>query len=107
MAYYITSDGKKHTINNILTYLFVNGKNIIKLDLSGMDRLKGISCIDNQLTEIDLSICPTLEWLTCFRNQLTHLDITKNPNLQSIACDNESIDINTLTQVKYVYLHIN
>ncbi|MCL2488116.1 MAG: protein kinase, partial [Oscillospiraceae bacterium] len=58
------------------------------LDLSGLDKLDGLYCNNNDLTALDVSKNTALIILACSDNHLTALDLSKNTSLAWLFCDN-------------------
>ena len=63
-----------------------NNFQLSALDLSGMTKLKDLSCLGNSLTELNLTNTRNLETLTCNNNQLTKLDVSGMAKLQTLMC---------------------
>ena len=84
--------------------LSVNNAGIIDLNgISSFNNLKGLQCVNNQLTELNISSLTQLKMLFCSTNPLTNLDLNGLTNLEGIYCVNtqiSAIDLSGLVNLK-------
>lgn len=84
--------------------------NIVKLDLSGLEKLEYVDCSYNLITTIDVSGCKSLKWLYAYSNKLERLYITGCDNLMFLQAYNNSlktIDITGFPEMIYLDLRLN
>jgi len=66
----------------VFTGLYVAGKQLNTIDLSGATSLKYLMCGNNSLTVLDVSAHPELILIVCNSNQISVLDLSAKPNLE-------------------------
>lgn len=82
-------------------------------DLTGLEafvNLRGLACVNNQLTQIDVSQNTQLLFLICAMNQLTSLDVSHNTLLRNLRCPINhltSLDLSHNPQLEYLYCSNN
>jgi len=67
--------------------LYCMDNQISTLDLSKNQEITGVWCSGNPFTSLDFSANPTLEWVYCFDCQLTSLNVSENPRMSYIECN--------------------
>lgn len=60
-------------------------------DLSHNKLLTGIWCSGNLFTSLDFSNLPNLEWVYCFDCKLTSLNVSNNPKMSYIECNSNPL----------------
>jgi len=65
-------------------------KTLRKIAVYG-DRISGLDCIGNQLTNLDVSNNSVLRELYCSESQLTSLDVSKNSELYALNCSKNQL----------------
>jgi len=89
--------------------LIVNNKNLKSLTVRDK-RIKGLYCINNDLTSLDIKGLTNLKELYCSDNDLTFLDIRRLTNLKELSCSHNrltSLDVNGLTNLEYLDCNTN
>lgn len=71
--------------------LYCMDNQISTMDLSKNQQITGIWCSDNLFTSLDFSNLPTLEWVYCYNCKLTSLNVTKNPKMSYIECNSNPL----------------
>ena len=67
--------------------LYCMDNQISTLDLSKNQEITGVWCSGNPFTSLDFSANPTLEWVYCFDCNLTSLNVSQNPKMSYIECN--------------------
>lgn len=87
-----------------------NNFTLSSLDLSGMAKLKTLSCENNNLTALDLSDTKELTSLTCNNNQLKTLDVGGKTKLATLICYSnllQKIDLTGCSSLKVLDCSMN
>lgn len=71
--------------------LYCMDNQISTLDLSRNQHITGVWCSGNLFTSLDFSANPTLEWVYCFDCQLTSLNVSENPKMSYIECNSNPL----------------
>ena len=70
-----------------VTHIDVHSERISSLaGIEHFQRLRSLSCYNNQLTSLDIRSNTALTFLDCGSNLLTRLDVSKNPALDTLYC---------------------
>jgi len=78
--------------NKRIFELYVEGKNLNgTLDVSGLEKLENLDCLNNQLTAIDVSGLVNLLQILCYENQLTAIDVSGLVNMERLFCDDNQL----------------
>ncbi|MDR2911151.1 MAG: hypothetical protein LBV47_07310 [Bacteroidales bacterium] len=72
--------------SELLSLSVNNNKNIAKLNVSKLTKLKELYCSGNKLTELNINNNPELLYFSCENNKITELDVSKCPKLIFINC---------------------
>ena len=64
---------------------------VMDLDVTGLGELKGLYCIDNELSTLDVSGLSSLNILHCYNNSLTELDVSQNTALTGLLCHSNQL----------------
>lgn len=67
--------------------LYCMDNQISTMDLSKNQQITGVWCSGNLFTSLDFSTNPTLEWVYCFDCNLTSLNVSENPKMSYIECN--------------------
>ena len=90
--------------NKRITKLYVDEKSLIgMLDVSGLENLEYLDCMDNQLTAINVSGLENLQYFGCHFNQLTALDVSGLESLIELYCGYNKLtllDVSGLEKLK-------
>ena len=71
--------------------LYCMDNQISSMDLSKNKLLTGIWCSDNLFTRMDLTGLDNLEWVYCHNNQITYLNVKNNPKMSYIECNSNPL----------------
>ncbi|MBO4391462.1 MAG: S-layer homology domain-containing protein [Lachnospiraceae bacterium] len=71
--------------------LYCMDNQISSMDLSQNKLLTGIWCSDNLFTSLDFSNLPNLEWVYCYNCKLTSLNVSKNSKMSYIECNSNPL----------------
>ena len=85
----ITLKGKIIELNVI--YQPTNKGPLTALDVSGLAKLKKLSCGDNQLTSLNASGLTALKEISCYSNKLTELNVQGCTALQKLECSGNDL----------------
>ncbi|WP_196068725.1 leucine-rich repeat domain-containing protein [Bacteroides faecis] len=113
--------GIKHLVS--LVNLSCNNNRLTALDVSGMNRLRTLSCRKNQIKTTNIKECVSLQsfdcsdnqietlelkgqialgFLFCKRNRLSQLDVCECKSLQYLSCENQTDDKNNSRQMTLI-----
>ena len=85
--------------------LYCMDNQLTSLDLSKNQQITGVWCSGNLFTSLDFSANPTLEWVYCFDCKLTSLNVTKNPKMSYIECNSnplKSLDVSKNPELEHL-----
>lgn len=71
--------------------LYCMDNQISTMDLSKNQEITGVWCSGNLFTSLDFSTNPTLEWVYCFDCQITSLNVAQNPKMSYIECNSNPL----------------
>ena len=80
------------------------------MNINGLDSLRNLSCMDNQLTSLTVTGSPKLTVIECYNNQLKSLTLSSLPKLDYLSCNNNkltSLDVLALKELKKLYCSQN
>lgn len=91
----VSLEGIKSFVN--LGILTCDGNNIAALDVSGMTKLRALSCSESPLlTSLNVSGCENLETLNLSYSAVGSIDLSQTPKLKSIEARGEYKDLQPL-----------
>lgn len=91
---------------NNLQYLECLNNQLVSLKVSGLAKLEELYCAYNKLTSLNLSNLINLKILYCAENLITSLDISGLENLEGIDCESNqiaSLDFSGLMKIQKCY----
>lgn len=71
--------------------LYCMDNQISTMDLSKNQQITGIWCSGNLFTSLDFSSTPTLQWVYCYDCKLTSLNVAQNPEMSYIECNSNPL----------------
>ncbi|MBO4636793.1 MAG: DUF4214 domain-containing protein [Clostridiales bacterium] len=75
--------------------LWCLNNNLTEMNLSNNTNITGIWCSKNDFTSLDFTGLPNLEWVYCFECDLRYLNISNNPRMGYLEC-NSNPNLGTL-----------
>lgn len=87
----VDGSGTQRLVTLIISAMGMTGE----LDVSKLDALDTLDCMENMLTSLDISGCPELDYLRCSNNRLRSLDVSGFTKLDYLQCnDNRLTSLN-------------
>ena len=71
--------------------LYCMDNQLTTMDLSKNQHITGVWCSGNLFTSLDFSSTPTLQWVYCYDCQLTSLNVAQNPEMSYIECNSNPL----------------
>ena len=82
---------KGNIIELSVTYSPFNKGPLTAIDVSGLAKLKKLTCVDNPLTSLNASGLTALKEINCYSNKLTELNVQGCTALQKLECSSNEL----------------